>query len=481
MNYRSTLKLQRSMSLAGSYDQWHEAALAYDRSTGMDRWQKNDRSRLYDFNSIRNRLNHLKSLRRKKDNRALLFTLNEGIHGNMDGMGNEQLYFRAKTGTKALIEDYIQAVATSLEYLASPIVKDISADEKLAFFMRAHHCFGRSALMLSGSGTFLYFHIGVVRAMWSEGLVPNIVSGSSGGSVVGAIVCTHADNELSRILDEQWLIARFAVAESDKMARSHRLQDEQVRDHINQVIPDMTFQEAFELTGRHLNISIAPSERHQNSRLLNAVTSPNVLIRDAVQASCAVPGVYKPVRLMARDINGKRVPFLENRKWIDGSVADDLPAKRLARLYGVNHYIVSQANPLVARFIGTTKRGMSTFDILRDAGRDTLRTWLNTHMALMAKPLSRFPAINSAASLSMSVINQTYNGDINLVRPMRIRSLNKILGRLTAREIIDLMRAGEQIAWQRMAMIRTQTRISQSLDAILDQTDPARKEKAITA
>jgi TAG lipase/steryl ester hydrolase/phospholipase A2/LPA acyltransferase len=42
---------------------------------------------------------------------------------------------------------------------------------------------------------------------------------------------------------------------------------------------------------------VAPAEKHQNGRLLNAITSPNVFVREAVLASCAVPGIYEPVAL----------------------------------------------------------------------------------------------------------------------------------------------------------------------------------------
>ena len=94
----------------------------------------------------------------------------------------------------------------------------------------------------------------------------------------------------------------------------------------------MTFGEAFEHTGRKINISVSPSEVHQSSRLLNAVTSPNVCIREAVMASCAVPGVFPAVTLMAKNARGERLPYVASRKWVDGSIADDLPAKRLARL-----------------------------------------------------------------------------------------------------------------------------------------------------
>ncbi len=59
---------------------------------------------------------------------------------------------------------------------------------------------------------------------------------------------------------------------------------------VARMVPDMTFQEAYEKTGRQVSITVAPAEPHQRSRLLNAITSPNVLIRSAVMASCAVPG-----------------------------------------------------------------------------------------------------------------------------------------------------------------------------------------------
>ena len=50
---------------------------------------------------------------------------------------------------------------------------------------------------------------------------------------------------------------------------------------------------------------------------------------------------------MAKNTRGERLPYVASRKWVDGSIADDLPAKRLARLYGVNHFITSQTNPVV--------------------------------------------------------------------------------------------------------------------------------------
>ena len=40
--------------------------------------------------------------------------------------------------------------------------------------------------------------------------------------------------------------------------------------------------------------------------------------------------------VMAKNQHGERQPYLPTRKWVDGSIADDLPAKRLQRLYSTN-------------------------------------------------------------------------------------------------------------------------------------------------
>src|SRR3546814_10720129 len=87
--------------------------------------------------------------------------------GNIDGMGNERLYQKARFGTKRLIEDYVAQVVAALDSIAAS--RAIPRDENRDFFRRALHCYGRSALLLSGSASFLFFHIGVVEEMWNEG------------------------------------------------------------------------------------------------------------------------------------------------------------------------------------------------------------------------------------------------------------------------------------------------------------------------
>ena len=466
-----TRKLEQAMDRAENYDEWKEAAQAFDTAKGFDRWRSKDTSTQYDNVSIRIRLDRLRALRARHDNRGLLFTLNEGIHGNMGGMGKSGLYDRATFGTKQLIVDYVDEIVDALELLASPIVDDISFEEKLEFFRRAHHCFGRSALMMSGSGMLLYFHVGVVKALWEEGLLPNIMSGASGGSVVGSLLCTHTDEELRELFTPEFL-AQEIEQETGLIGalsglRPRMLQVDEVQEMIERLIPDMTFQEAYERTGRMLNVSVAPVETHQTSRLLNATTSPNVLIQKSVMASAAVPGVFPAVTLEARDKWGERQPYLPSRKWVDGSVSDDLPTKRLARLYGINHYIVSQANPAVLPFVGDSKNQRGTAAILKNATSRTIREWLNAGAAIMHKPLSKDTAFSQMANILLSMVNQDYVGDINILPRNRFPNPFKILHHLTTDEVMALVSSGERSAWRKIEMIRIQTRISSTLDKIV--------------
>ena len=462
--------LEHEIRAANSYFEWRDAAIAHDEASGMGRWKRIDPSRDYDYVSIRVRLDRLRSMRAKHDYQGLLFNLNEGIHGNMGGMGKSELYHRARFGTKQLVEDYVDEIVDALELLGDHQMTDISTEEKLDFFRRAQHCFGQSALMMSGSGMLLYFHVGVVKALWEQGLLPNIMSGSSGGSFVGSVLATHTDDELQKIFTPEYLVHEIEDAKgllgTFNRLRPTILEADEIRDVVERLVPDMTFQEAYEKTGRRVNVSIAPAETHQTSRLLNATTSPNVYIREAIMASAAVPGVYPAVTLAAKNKYGERQEYLPSRKWVDGSMSDDLPAKRLARLYGVNHYIVSQTNPHVIPFVSDGRRKQDTLSVLANATTRTAREWINASATILRKPLAKRPTLQRMTDNILSVINQDYMGDINILPPYRVHRPTKILAHLTEKEILSLIEMGERATWPKIEMIRIQTRISRTLDRV---------------
>jgi len=465
MAISTNIQLRRALKKADNYEEWKAAAAAFDKRNGLDRWREKDHTTQYDHVSIRVRLDQLQSLRARHDIKGLLYTLNEGIHGNMGGMGKSGLYGHAMSGTKRLVENYIEAIIETLEMVADDTSGDISQEEKIDFFRRASQCFGRSAFMMSGSGSLLFFHVGVIRALADAKLLPTILSGSSGGAIVGSVVATHSEEELTRLMDAEYFISRMPQSSS----RSPIAPIAELEESIQQFIPDLTFQQAFELTGRAMNVSVAPAETHQTSRLLNATTSPNVLMRSAVMASAAVPGIFPPVVLEGLDSHGQKKSYLPSRRWVDGSISDDLPAKRLARLYGVNHYVVSQTNPHVLPFVTDGLRKQSISGILTEAGRRSTREWFNAVTNIADRVGMKNSKVMQGTSLMRSIINQDYVGDINILPDYKFFNPTRLLTFPSEKQIHRLIDSGERCTWPKLEMIRLQTRIGRKLDEILEQ------------
>jgi NTE family protein len=458
-------RLEKAMDEATNYTEWRQAALAHDDATGAAAWRRQDRSSRYGYPGIRRRLDLMRRLHSEEDPHELLFYLNEGIHGNMDGIGKPAMYNVARFGTKDLISTYLEELEDSIRTIAETDESVVSFAEKLDFFRRASHCYGRSALMLSGGGSLGPFHLGVARALWEERLLPTVISGSSAGSFVAAIMGTHSDSELHALLTDE----DIPMVTEAPVGKRMRIDD--VRDGIARLVPDMTFQEAYEHTGRQINISVAPSELHQASRLLNAITSPNVFIREAVLASCAIPGIFPSVMLAARDAHGNRKPYLPARRWVDGSVTDDLPAKRLTRLYGVNHFITSMINPVVLWSVRDPDMENNLLYRFWDISQKASKEFLRATYPLTMQTLRRAYPLNAIARMWYSVATQDYTADINILPKRKFWDPRKLLAVLSEDDTRQLILDGERATWPRIEMIRNCTRIARTLDTILEELE----------
>ncbi|WP_241505809.1 DUF3336 domain-containing protein [Parahaliea mediterranea] len=461
------------MDKSTSYEQWREAAIAHDEYSGQKRWREVDQTSQYDYAQIRLRLDRLRALRSRHDYQGLLFALNEGIHGNMGGMGRSSLYQRAKFGTKQLIEQYIDEIDDSLRFLAELKSEEISTQDKIDFFYRSNICFGRSALMLSGGGVLGFYHMGVVRVLHAQGLLPRVISGSSAGSLVAGVVGTHSDAELETLFDPSSLHFE-AEKEASVFSRMFFGNNPQidVRDLesiVDRLVPDLTFQEAYEKTGRQISITVAPAEKHQRSRLLNAITSPNVYVRAAVMASCAVPGVFPPVMLMAKNVHGEAQPYLPTRKWVDGSIADDLPAKRLSRLFSTNHFIVSMVNPIATPFLNRGGKRSKLSSALGSLGIGMGRELLNFYRGIAQRQGDNWPRFNLLLNGIHSLMDQEYSGDINIIPSFRWYNPAKLLSHISDKELLALVEGGEHSAYPHIESIRVCTKISRTMEEILQR------------
>lgn len=476
-------RVEREMQDSESYSEWTEHAREHDEISGAARWRGSDQSSLYDYASIRRRLDRLRFLRARHDDAGLLFTLNEGIHGNMGGMGSSKLYQRARSGTKQLVENYIAEIVDALEHIAELGSDEIDATEKQDFFYRANHCFGRSALMLSGGGTLGFYHLGVVKSLLEEGLLPRVISGSSAGAFIAGLLGTHTDDELREFFEKGNLMqeAREEASLFEQLLAhpGSRIDADTLKHSVDHLVPDLTFQEAYEKTGRQISISVAPAEPQQTSRLLNAITSPNLFVRSAIMASCAVPGVFPPVVLSAKNVHGEPQDYLPNRKWIDGSISDDLPAKRLGRLYGTNHTIVSMVNPLVVPFIRQLDNAAPLYASASRMGLELSREVLQFYRQQFQRYVPAAP-VNAAVNGMYSLLDQNYSGDVTIVPSFRWHNPMRWLAHPTEEELLFLVREGERSTWPHLHAIETTTRISRTLDRILEsfEAKPARLVRA---
>ncbi len=452
---------------SSTYHEWHAQAVEDDSRTGADLWRRRDASTLYDYRVIRRRYNELRSIRESGDIKALLFYMHEGFHGNMAGMGSPTLYSRAKAGTKELISNYIYEMVAALEQLEQASADEISPQEKLAFFRRASSCFGRTALMLSGAGSLGPFHIGVLKALAEQDLLPQVISGASAGSVMAAIVGTHHREELLATLSDE---SKVAMNTGENGEAGGQLSKNDLAGMVENLIPDLTFEEAFQKTGHYINISVAPTQINQRSRLLNAITSPNACIREAVMASCAIPGIFPPVTLAAKSANGERKPYIASRKWVDGSISDDLPAKRLTRLYGVNHFISSQANPAVLWMIPDPNQDnmfAQIFGVYQAAARDVSKAVYPFTMNLVRN----FYPINIMTRTWFGLITQEYTADINILPRQRWYNPAKLVARLSTEETNGLISDGERATWPKIEMIKNCTAVSRTIDNALKRLE----------
>jgi TAG lipase/steryl ester hydrolase/phospholipase A2/LPA acyltransferase len=463
-------KQEKHMTLAASYQEWQQAAQELDRLEGKDKWREKKESEDYDYRLIASRVDLLQRLRRRKDYDQLVFRLREELHGNLGNMANPVLYQQVRFGTKRLINDYLDEVTAALNLLCDSNVKILPPSRKRRFFNRAARSFGRSALLLSGGASMGLFHVGVIQELMAQQLMPQVVTGASAGAIVGGFLATHSDAELEQAFspDErkyQWV----RVHGLGSLIKGEGLLDpQQLVRSIERNIQDLTFLQAYEKTGRILNVSVSPADSHQFPRLLNYLTSPNALIRQAALASSAVPGLFPPVQLRARNYAGKSVPYMPQSRWIDGSVHDDIPKEKVNRLHNVNHYIVSQTNPHVVPFLteNTDKTGLVPF--LQDVMVKGPMLQVE-HVLDLVHRYFDVPGLGSVIKKAHAIVRQNYSGDITISPGRGDISMSKVFANATQVDAGRLIEAGRRATWPKIERIRNTTQISRTFSDCLQR------------
>ncbi|KAI9673555.1 MAG: hypothetical protein M1829_004062 [Trizodia sp. TS-e1964] len=476
-------RLDRSWLQAVNYDAWQTAADELDLIEDNESWKMERQSSEYDVELVEARLKQLDDARISCNVDRMLFLVRTSLSRGLGDMGNIRLYKHSHTGTKELIERYIDSALKTLNALivlsSKPGARGPDPRYILDQVLLARQSFGRSALLLSGGATFGMNHVGVLKALWEANLLPRIISGASAGSIVCAVLCTKTDEEIP-ILIENFPFGNLAVFEKEgeedtllkRLARFLKIgawiDIQHLMDVMKEMLGDITFQEAYNRTRRILNICVSSASVYELPRLLNYVTAPNVLIRSAVAASCSVPLVFSAASLLAKDLKTGGIVAWDPspQRWIDGSVDNDLPMTRLAEMFNVNHFIVSQVNPHVVPFLAKEK------ELISAEGEDSNgKSWVSSLTSIARTEalhrlhvLAEIGILPNAVTKARSVLSQKYSGDITIFPEISLADFPRMLKNPTTEFMLQATLCGEKATWPKMSRIQNHCAIELALD-----------------
>lgn len=197
---------------------------------------------------------------------------------------------------------------------------------------------GKVALCLGGGGARGFAHIGAIKALEESGIEFDIVAGTSVGSLVGALYCAGIS------ADKMMEYASKMDMKDIKVGGTFGAGDSTT---VGKMITDL----AGEISFKDLNkpfYAIATD-------LVSAreVIFQSGLVSTAVSASCAVPIIFKPIKV-------------GNMNLVDGGLKNNIPAD-VCRMMGADFVITIDVNS--TRGQGTDKTGrlgvaLATFNIV---------------------------------------------------------------------------------------------------------------------
>ncbi|CAE6523164.1 unnamed protein product [Rhizoctonia solani] len=469
-------KLRANLRQARTYEEWKEAARVMDEYLGFEEWKQVDEDPYYDWTLVKKVYRSLRSFRAKDDARGVLGVLEVCIRANFAGIESTRIYSETFLGTKSLIESYLDEVTAALVYIRE--TPQLSPEEKRRFFRSANKNLGASALCLSGGASFGYYHFGVVRAFLDAGLLPRVVAGTSAGGLVAALVCTRTDEELKELLVPK-LAERITACEDPFRVWLKRFRVTGARFDTAQwarkacwfTRGSLTFREAYQRTGRVLNISVIPFDQHSPTKLLNHLTAPDCLIWSAIIASAAVPGILNPVVLMHKTRSGAIVPWNYGSRFKDGSLRVDIPLQSLNLLFNVNHPIVSQVNPHVHLFF-FAPRGSAGKPVAYRKGKGWRGGFLLSaaEQYLKLELTKNFKVIRDLELLPRllgqdwsGVFIQRFEGSVTIWPRTRLKDWFNILSDPDDTELERMMTVGRRVTWPKLHLIENRTRLEREI------------------
>ena len=148
---------------------------------------------------------------------------------------------------------------------------------------------------------------------------------------------------------------------------------------------------------------------------------------------------------------------------------------RLAEMFNVNHFIVSQVNPHVVPFLVKDEENISA-EAQQGSTFSAGPTWLHS-MANLAKGealhrlhvLSELGIFPNYLTKARSILNQRYSGDINIFPSISYTQFPKVLSNPTTEYMLQCMITGERATWPRLSRVKNHVAIELALDETIRQ------------
>lgn len=494
-------RLRQKLREQNSYEDWVKCADELDRWLGNDKWKAVDEYAYYDCRTVRRVKEQMAKFRRQaeleeggnmvgsdmgdktgrdKSPRAIdeLRALVEAcVKNNFAGFENPRLYSETYFGTKTLVQDYVDEVSKSLDFILHS--DQLAAEDRRQLSKHLSTNFGRTALCLSGGATFAYYHFGIAKALLDADLLPQVITGTSGGALVAALLATRTNEELKALLIPA-LAYRITACEDPPLTWARRWWRTGARfDSVSWAKKcgwfchgSLTFLEAYHRTGRILNVSCVPSDPHSPTILANYLTAPDCVIWSTVLASAAVPGILNPIVLMRKTKAGTLEPYSFGHKWKDGSLRTDIPLKALNLHFNVNFSIVSQVNPHINLFFFSS-RGSVGRPVTHRRGRGwrggflgsateqylklDMTKWLKVlrHLELLPRPLGQ-----DWSELWL----QRFSGTITIWPRSRVSDFWHILSDPSMQRLGHMIRIGQLAAWPKLQFVSNRMKIERVVE-----------------
>jgi NTE family protein len=194
-------------------------------------------------------------------------------------------------------------------------------------------------IALSGGGAKGVAHIGVIKALQEANIVPEVIAGTSAGSIVGALYAAGCSTEdmISFVKDGNF----FKIFRVIGLPGAGVIKLTVLTDRLREFIAE----DSFEALEKKLYVCTT------NLNLGRAVFFDSGSLFDVVMASCAVPWIFKPV-----EING--------HIHADGGMMNNLPSEVIRPLCdvligsNVKPKIIINNNQELNTFYGITTRLM---------------------------------------------------------------------------------------------------------------------------